>query len=399
MNSQIVADITVIGGGLAGLTQTLLLAQADIPTVCIEPNPMPTDERTTAISYGSMKLLERAAIWDDLKPFACPIHDIQILDANSPVLLDFNAQDISDQTDGSNSFGWIIENKYLRKTLIDHLTTYSTANIKTGTMVNGFEKQDKTIIVSLDNTQTIETKLVIGADGRQSFTREHMQVGEYQWSYKQNALVCIFEHTQSHNNIAVEHFLPQGPFAVLPMLKSKNGKHRSALVWTQDTSNKASLDKYSDSTFKIALNEQLPSFYGEVQHVSPRKKYPLGLIHAYHYTKERFALIADAAHGIHPIAGQGLNLGLRDVACLTDIIINAKQNKKDIGSIDVLQTYETKRKADNKAMIVTTDILNRIFSNQSKTIRLMRKIGMRAIDRFAPSKKFLMSQAAGIKKN
>ena len=398
MTSKIKTDITVIGGGHAGLTQTLLFARAGIETYCIEPNPMPKDDRTTAISYGSMKLFEQAGIWNDLLPFACPIKDIKILDGSSPILLDFDAKEISDKID-AEAFGWILSNNVIRKVLIDHLSKQKSAHIISGEKVVQFDKNKDSVSVHLTNEQILQTKLVIGADGRQSFTREYMQVGAYQWSYNQEAVICIFQHENSHSNIAIEHFLPNGPFAVLPMLDNEQGQHQSALVWTQDSHQKPSMMDYSEDVFKIALQEQLPEMYGNVISVEKRQKYPLGLIHAYDYAIERFALIADAAHGIHPIAGQGLNLGLRDIGSLTEIITTAYENDQDIGQLDVLKQYDSSRKIDNKSMAATTDILNHLFSNNSKSIRSIRMLGMKVINKIKPAKRFLMSQAAGVKSN
>lgn len=398
MTSEIITDIAVIGGGHAGLTQTLLFAQAGIETYCIEPNPMPKDDRTTAISYGSMKLLEQAGVWNDLLPFACPIKDIKILDGASPILLDFDAEEISDKID-ADAFGWILSNKVIRQTLINHLSKNNSAHIIDGEKVVQFDKNKNNANIHLTNGQIINTKLVIGADGRRSSTREYMKVGAYQWSYNQEAVVCIFQHKNSHSNTAVEHFLPNGPFAVLPMLDSGQGQHQSALVWTQDSHQKPSMMEYSDDVFKIALQEQLPEMYGNVLSVEKRQKYPLGLIHAYDYVIERFALIADAAHGIHPIAGQGLNLGLRDIGSLTKIITAAYRDDQDIGKLDVLKQYDRSRKIDNKSMAAATDLLNHVFSNNSKSIRSIRMLGMKAINKLKPAKRFLMSQAAGVKSN
>lgn len=399
---QTTTDIVIIGGGHSGLLQTLLLAQKGFNVICIDRDDPKIkldpekDGRTTAISFGSHRLMKAANIWTELLPHACPINDIQILDGSSPVLLDFHAADMVHETNNDQcAFGWIIENHVIYQALYTALAQQPNITHLTGINAVDFKVNNDKAIIKLEDDRQIEAKLVIGADGRQSFTREWMSVGERSWSYDQQAIVCAITHKEPHNNIAVEHFKAEGPFAILPMLDDKKGNHRSALVWTQHGKKNASVLQYNDEIFTIALNNLCPDFYGEILDIGKRYAYPLNFVHAYDYVAPRMALIADAAHGIHPIAGQGLNLGLRDVAALTELLAMAKSNNQDIGDLKILKQYQQMRRPDNMAMAITTDLLNKLFSNDNLPVKLLRKIGLKTISHFNPAKKFFMRQAMG----
>jgi 2-octaprenyl-6-methoxyphenol hydroxylase len=389
-------DIAVIGGGLAGLTQSLMLAQGGFSVICFDrDNPAenrPIDARTTAISYGSHLVLQKAGIWQDLLPNACPIQDIQILDGNSPVLLDFDVGEVKDDI-RENAFGWIIENHFIKSALLNAIKKQKTLNHITGHAVKDFKQDNETLTVELDNNETYKTSLVIGADGRQSFTRDWMNIKTRNWSYNQQALVTIVTHENPHHNIAVEHFRAEGPFAILPMLDDKDGHHRSSIVWTDHHNQVLS---YDDETFLTALNCRFPEFYGEILKSEQRFSYPLNFSHAYDYTAPRMVLIGDAAHGIHPIAGQGLNLGFRDIDCLCDLLQKARENNQDIAGAEILKKYERERKVDNIAMAAFTDLLNRVFSNPFSPMRLARKAGLSFVGKIGPAKKFFMRKAMGI---
>ena len=395
MNQKTDADVIIVGGGHAGLIQTLFLAQNGLKVICIDRDQITdrADERTTAISYGSHQLMKAVGVWDALLPHACPIQDIKILDGSSPVLLDFNVDDIQNKTEAP-AFGWILENHIIRKALHEAVQKEKMAQHKTGHSVKDFQKTENAMQVILESGEILTASLVIGADGRQSFTREWMNVATREWSYDQKAVVSIVTHENPHHNIAVEHFKAEGPFAILPMLDDSPGGHRSSIVWTTHQG-KNNLMELDEETFITALNSQFPDSYGAITKVGKRLSYPLNFVHAYDYVVPRMALIADAAHGIHPIAGQGLNIGLRDVAALGELLIQAKEDKKDIGSIDILKQYQKIRRPDNIAMAASTDFLNKIFSNNILPMRLSRKIGLKMIDRFKPAKDFFMKQAMG----
>lgn len=394
-NPKIDVDAIVVGGGMAGLTQSLMLSKCGLSVICFDKGRVgAANDRTTAISYGSSKILEKAGVWHDLADNACPIEDIRIIDGSSPVLLNFNADDGRRET-SPEAFGWIIENKVISETLLKKAKNEKNITFIDNCEIRDFIPHDDCISIHLQDGKTYKAKLIIGADGRNSFTREYMEVGVREWSYKQVAFVTIVEHENPHNNVAVEHFRSEGPFAILPMLDDKNGKHRSSVVWTQHSSTDNILE-YDKGTLLAALNTRFPAFYGSVTDVKMRLTYPLNFSHAYRYISQRMVLIGDAAHGIHPIAGQGLNLGFRDIECLTNLVHEANTKNVDIGLNDVLEKYQRIRAKDNIAMAATTDILNKVFSNDYKSIQTVRKIGLRMVQKIKPAKKFFMNYAMGL---
>lgn len=389
-------DVIVVGGGLAGLTTTCLLADAGLHVACIDREPPPAtlqdvfDGRTTAISWGSRKVLEAAGIWHLIDDAACPIRQIDILDGDSPLLLTFHSDEV-----GGRTFGWIAENLAIRKALYQRMAALRTASHIAPATVKNFIVGDSYAVCELADGRRLKARLIIGADGRQSFTREWMGIGTRAWSYDQRALVCNVEHENPHDNVAVEHFHPGGPFATLPLFDSPQGRHRSSVVWTEHVPLKKSALHWDQDSFDAGLTARFPVRYGRVRQVGKRYSYPLGLIHAHSYIGSRMALVADAAHGIHPIAGQGLNLGFRDIAELCSLVVEGVQNGDDPGNTNLLATYQQRRRLDNIGMAGATDGLTRLFSNDFTPVRLARRAGLRAVSRFSPAKQFFMKQAMG----
>lgn len=391
-----VHDVVVIGGGLAGLTMTALLASHDVDVVCIDREAPPDtlhahfDGRTTAISWGSRQVLEAAGVWPALADQACPIEQIHILDGDSPLLLSFDSAEV-----GGRIFGWINENLALRQALYQRVSALKTAQHLAPVVVSDFSLHDDFVRVHLSDGREIDGRLVIGADGRQSFTREWMGIGARAWSYHQRAIVCTVEHEFPHHHVAVEHFRPSGPFATLPMNDSPAGVPRSSVVWTEHGVMRDSALHWDQQSFDAALTARFPASYGRVRQVAQRYAYPLTLVHAHSYIGPRMALIAEAAHGIHPIAGQGLNMGLRDIAEIADLIVRAREAGDDVGSESLLTTYQQKRRLDNIGMAGATDGLTRLFSNDIMPVRLARRLGLRAVSHLPIAKQFFMNQAMG----
>lgn len=386
-------DVAIIGGGLAGLTLSCLLGKSGLHVICLDQAPKPSgknkDLRTTAISFGSRQILECAGIWENLPAEACPIDDIQILDGKSSVLLNFLSAEVANK-----SFGWIVENFDLRTAMAKTLKPLKNVTHKTETKITDFEVSDD-FVTCITDDKPVKARLVVGADGRQSFTRQWMDIPVRQWSYKQRAVICTVSHSNPHHNVAVEHFWPEGPFAVLPMADDKKGTHRSSVVFTEHGPEPQSLMRYSDEEFEMALAARFPESYGDIKLIAPRVAYPLGLVHASSYIGPRMALVADAAHGIHPIAGQGLNLGFRDIGELAGLLATAHEKEQDIGAQSVLETYQRRRRPDNMAMVAVTDGLNRLFSNNIPPVRLMRRAGLKLVSKIGPAKRFFMKQAMG----
>lgn len=396
-------DVIIIGGGIAGLLQTILLAQNNIPTLCLDKQSTadlknsPLSKRTTAISYGSAQIFKRADLWNDLLPHACPIQDIQIKDGRSPTLLNFEiAEDEAAYQEGA--FGWVIENYYIRDVLIAKIKTLPHAVYIEGCAVENIQTASENIEISTRDNKEYSATLLIGADGRQSYVRQHCKIETEEHSYDQRAIVSIITHQNPHHNIAVENFKSSGPFAILPMMDNAQGAHRSSIVWTEEANTKNSIMNFKDKTFLAALNAQFPEEYGDILSASERFAYPLGYVHAHSYIAPRISLIGDAAHGIHPIAGQGLNLGLRDIAALSDLIIQTHNDKQDIGSKNLLEQYQLNRRGDNHFMSFATSGINSIFSNNKKSMRQLRKIGLKLIGRIKPARKIILTHAMGTNK-
>lgn len=379
-------DVIIVGGGLAGLSLSCLLGQTKGPRVACIDQGAPVDERTTAISYGSAQILDRAGVWNDISKHGCPIKDIEILDGDSPILLRFLSQEVENK-----SFGWIIPNTHIRTCLTDHMS----ADHITPAKVQDFEVQDNHANVILEDGQKLSAKLIIGADGRQSAVRDFMDVDIRSWSYNQQAIVCFITHENPHQNKAIEHFWPEGPFAILPMNDRDDGTNCSSLVFTEHNKRPSLMD-LSDEDFAAAVAQRFPDMYGSTQVLNnKRMAYPLSLTHAAEYIAPRMALVADAAHGIHPIAGQGLNLGFRDLDTLSRLIQIAFEKGEDIGSPALLQAYQRKRRPDNMAMVAVTDGLVRLFSNDLPPVKAARRFGLRAVSRISKAKQFFMRRAMG----
>jgi len=391
--------VLIIGGGLSGLTLAATLGEAGVDVVCIDrdlPINQQTqkyDGRTTAISYASHRVLQAAGAWEKMLPDCEPILDIRVADGASPLYLHFDSE-----ADGNGKpFGWIIENRLMRQVLFKniqrlkkHVRHIAPAEIK------NFIREKHSAGVILKDGMKITAPLMIGADGRNSATREWLGTGIKKTDYKQSAIVCNVAHALDHENVAVEHFRPAGPFAVLPMTRSDKGEHRSSIVWTEHGGDAEKILKLSPADFDARLQHLFGPHLGTVRHVSPPMAYPLGLMHADSYSGERVALMAEAAHVIHPIAGQGLNLSMRDVAVLTELIVDHLRLGLDIGSATLLKNYESARRRDTLLMAGVTDILNRLFSNNLQTIRLTRDLGLGIVEKFPFLKRYFARQAMGL---
>jgi 2-octaprenyl-6-methoxyphenol hydroxylase len=294
-------------------------------------------------------------------------------------------------------FGWIVDNQDLRVAQAQvvaetpNLTLIAPASI---TEIDARSDPDH-VHLTLDDGRVISARLLVGADGRASQVRDHYRIRTRGWPYDHTAIVCTIRHTGAHDNIAVEHFRTDGPFAALPMTHDDDGCPRSGIVWSERPALARTIMAMDAPTFELALAARLPARYGTITLSGNRAAYPLTLQHAEDYTGTRMALIADAAHGIHPIAGQGLNLGMRDVADLADLVIRAHQYGDDIGDADLLDAYERARRPDNIGMIGATDMLTWLFGSRLPLIGPARRAGLMMIERIAPLKKFFIAQAMG----
>lgn len=393
------SSVVIVGGGPAGLTLACVLASAGVDVVCIDRDA-PThqaaqkfDGRTTAISYASHRVMQAAGVWDAMLPHCAPILDIRVADGASPLYLHFDSTD-----DGADKpFGWIIENTLMRqalfaraKNLKKHLHHLAPVEIAS------FSNDANNAGVTLKDGRKVTAPLMIGADGRNSATRCWLGIEARTHDYGQTAIVCNVAHELDHENVALEHFLPAGPFAVLPMTDDRQGAHRSSIVWTEHGNDAASILKLSSADFDRRLQSMFGTQLGKARHVSAPMAYPLSLLHADTYIASRVALIAEAAHAIHPIAGQGLNLSMRDIAVLAELIVDRLRLGLDPGATALLSEYESLRRFDVMLMTSMTDLLNRLFSNDSPAIAAIRDLGLAAVEKTAPLKRYFASHAMGL---
>jgi 2-octaprenyl-6-methoxyphenol hydroxylase len=328
-----------------------------------------------------------------LLPDCEPILDIRVADGTSPLYLHFASEE-----DGSNNpFGWIIENRLMRHVLFQNVKRLkkNVRHLAPAEIAKFIREKESAGVVLKDGTK-ITAPLMIGADGRSSATRDWLGIDIKKADYKQSAIVCNVAHEHAHENVAVEHFLPAGPFAALPMTKSAKGEHRSSIVWTEHGADAGKILKLSPDDFDARLQKLFGPHLGAVRHISKPMSYPLGLLHADTYIGARVALMAEAAHVIHPIAGQGLNLSMRDVVVLTDLIVEHLRLGLDIGAETLLKKYEAARRSDTLLMAGVTDLLNRLFSNNLQTIRLTRDLGLGIVEKFPLLKRYFARQAMGL---
>ena len=396
---HIKTTVLIIGGGLSGLTLAAVLGEAGVEVTCIDRDP-PLDQlaqkydgRTTAISYASHRVLQAAGAWEKMLPDCAPILDIRVADGNSPLYLHFTSA-----TDGNGApFGWIIENSLMRKALFENaLRLKQRVRHIAPARIKKFIANKSFTGVMLEDGTKITAPLMIGADGRQSATREWLGIAVKKTDCRQTAIVCNVVHEQDHENVAVEHFHAAGPFAILPMTRGKNGGYRSSVVWTEHGKNAGAMLKLSAKEFDHRLQELFGPHLGRVRHVSPPMGYPLSLMHAESYTGHRVALMAEAAHAVHPIAGQGLNLSMRDIAVLAELIVDHLKLGLDIGAAALLNHYEAWRRPDTILMAGVTDILNRLFSNNLKSVGVARDLGLGIVEKFPILKRYFAGQAMGL---
>lgn len=396
MTSKTDYDVVIIGGGLSGLSLSCLLGKIEgLRVACLDrdapQSQLAQDERTTAISYGSAQILKRAGVWDAIEAKGCPIEDIEILDGDSPLLLQFLSREVEDKP-----FGWIVANRDIRVALMTAMEQMKNVTHIAPQAAKAFAVEEACARITLADGREITAALVVGADGRQSSVRDFMDVPVRGRDYHQRAVVCFVLHENPHKNSAVEHFWPAGPFAILPMNTREDGRHCSSLVFTEHGPKSKTLMKLSDEAFLEEVKKRFPARYGAIEILENKRLcYPLTLSHAAEYIAPRMVLVADAAHGIHPIAGQGLNLGFRDIGELAMLIRDAQEKGRDIASHALLATYQRRRRPDNMAMIAVTDALVRLFSNDIMPVRLLRRAGLRAVSRLAPVKRFFMVRAMG----
>ncbi len=387
------AELLIAGGGLNGLLLGIACAGAGLDVALVDredPAAMIEqgfDGRSSAIAYGSQQVLSALGLWPSIAAEAEPILEIRVADDNAPLFLHYDHRELG--TDAP--LGWIIENRVLRRALIAKARSLPTLALFAPIEVGATETSAVAAEAALSDGRPLAVRLIAAADGAGSQLRRAAGIRTIEWRYPQTAIVTTVRHERPHAGIAVEHFLPAGPFAILPMTGN-----RSSIVWTERTELAGGLIALPDPVFAEELATRFGDFLGAVEPVGPRWSYPVGLMLAERYAGRRLALVGEAAHVIHPIAGQGLNLGIRDVAALAELIIDARRLGLDIGDEALLHRYQQWRRLDTLLLAAVTDGLNRLFSNTIAPLRLVRDLGLAAVNRLPPLKRFLMRDAMGV---
>ncbi len=397
------ADVIIAGAGMAGTTLALALASAGVKPLLVDPQPFdaqlaPTfDGRSSAIAYSSFRQWRAIGAGEALAPHAQRIEQILVTDGKAPgaasgkpssFFLRFDSGEIADRSEGE-PLGYLIENRQIRaalsKTALDKGLEVIAPAGAAGLEVDAAEAR-----VTLTDGRVLSAPLAVSAEGRGSALRKAAGIGDIGWGYGQSGVVATVKMQHPHEGVAHEYFLPSGPFAILPLTDN-----RASLVWTESTARGEALRGASPEAFHAHLMRRFGDFLGEVEMAGPVFVYPLSLSLAERITAPRLALIGDAAHGVHPIAGQGLNLGLKDAAALAEVVVEAIRNGEDIGAEATLERYARWRRFDNVTNALAFDGFVRLFSNDNPLLRVARGIGMAAVNRIAPARRFFMHEAGG----
>lgn len=390
-------DLIIVGGGLNGPTLALAAAQAGCKVTIIDSLPVDRrkrldfDGRSYALALASMRLLRGIGVWDAISENAQPMREIKVTDGRagegpSPRMMHFDHAEIEE-----GPMGYMVEDRHLRRAFLDAMAQDPLITHLSGETVVAQKVGPAEAHITLQSGKTCTGTLLIGSDGRQSGTAARAGIKRTGWGYGQTAVVCAVAHEKPHDGIAHQFFMPAGPLAILPLTEN-----RSSIVWSETDARAAELAAMNDADFLTALRPAFGSFLGEISLTGKRFTYPLGLTLANSLIADRVALIGDAAHGVHPIAGQGLNAGLRDVAALVDVLSEARGRGEDIGGPHVLARYQQWRRFDTATLAVATDTFNRLFSNDNPLIRAVRGLGMGAINAAPGLRRAFIREAAGL---
>jgi 2-octaprenyl-6-methoxyphenol hydroxylase len=389
--TQRTTDIAIVGGGLNGLTAAVALAGAGFQVALVDRHdPRQTldagfDGRVSSIAWSSKVMLETLGVWQHVASEAEAILDIRVSDGDAPLFLHYDHREVAD-----HPLGYIAENRVLRSALVARAGTLSGIEFLAPSQVTALEQDTDAAQLTLADGGTVRAGLVIGCDGANSALRDMAGIRHVAHRYHQTGIVVTVAHERPHRGIAHERFLKAGPFAILPL-----PGNRSSLVWTEQEELAQRIMELDDAAFLEELAWRFGDFLGALSVEGPRWAYPLRLVLAERYTARRLALVGDAAHFIHPIAGQGYNLGLRDTAALAEVLTDMRRLGLEPGRDDALQRYARWRRVDNMMLVAVTDSLNRLFSNDVAPVRLARDLGLAAVDRLPPLKRLFMRHAMG----
>ncbi|MDC0540249.1 UbiH/UbiF/VisC/COQ6 family ubiquinone biosynthesis hydroxylase [Paracoccaceae bacterium] len=390
-------DIAIVGGGFNGPALALAAAQVGLRVIVLDATshkPQKNakfDGRAYALALASKRLMAAVGVWENVAQDAEPMLNIRVSDGHagvgaSPFFMDFDHAELEE-----GPMGYMVEDRHLRYALQAAMQTSPLIEYRLATRVTGQSTGPEGVTLSLANNLKVTTRLLVGADGRQSGTAARAGITYTGWQYGQTALVCAVEHDRPHGGVAHQFFMPAGPMAVLPL-----SARRSTVVWSEKTDSAAVIKTLDDAAFLDVLRPRFGDFLGDISLTGGRFSYPLGMMIAKNYIAPNVALIGDAAHGVHPIAGQGLNAGLRDVAALIQVLSEAKRRGEDFASQPVLARYQLWRRFDATALAVATDVFNRLFSNDNPILRLGRDLGMGMLNAMPKVRRGILREAAGL---
>lgn len=393
-----IMDVVIVGGGLVGGTLGVALAQQGFMVTVIDRESSETllkpdlDGRTTAVAYGSKLIFDHLNIWPKVEHAAEPILDIRVFEKDSPWAVYYDHQDV-----GPDPMGYIVENRTLRQGIFQRAQELSDNLIwRAPAEVHQTERHLETAIIHLEDGHVLKAPLIIGAEGRLSPLRDEAGIKTHQWRYNQSALIAHVRHEKPHEGKAWEIFQPQGPFAILPLRKcTLTGMCRSGIVWTGSPEDIHRLLELDDVKISQELQEIFP-YYGTLELSGKRWSYPLSAMVARSTVDHRLAIVGDAAHTVHPVAGQGVNLGWRDAQTLAEVLKKAKDLGLDIGSKSILSEYQHRRRLDTASILAMSDGMVRLFSNKSSILSFMRTTGLGIVNQIPPLKRRLIRKAMGI---
>jgi len=390
-------DILIVGGSLNGTALALALAQGGFSVTMIDALPKATrraktfDGRSYALALASKRLLEAVGVWETVKPDAQPMLEIKVTDgrageAPSPLMMHFDHAEIEE-----GPMGFMVEDRNLRRAFLDAVSAEPKITHLAKETVVAQEISETGVTVTLASGKTLSATLLVGADGRRSGTADRAGIKRTVTEYGQTALVCAIAHEKPHGGVAHQYFMPPGPLAILPLTGN-----RSSIVWSETTARAAEINALDDDAYLDVLRPRFGDFLGQISLAGDRYTYPLNLTTARTFIADRVALVGDAAQGVHPIAGQGLNAGLRDVAALAEVLILARRRGQDIGAQTVLEEYQRWRRFDRTMLGLATDTFNRLFSNDNTILRMGRDLGMGLINAVPRLRRSFIREAAGL---
>jgi 2-octaprenyl-6-methoxyphenol hydroxylase len=389
-------ELLILGGGLVGMTLALAAARKGMASHVVDradPAELTAegfDGRASAISTASWNLFTHIGLADRLAPLGCPIETIAVTDGMKPGRIDFRPEP------HEGSLGYMFANRVLRQALFEAARKEPLIAWHASSEVAERHRDEHAVSATLTNGEVLRGRLMIGAEGRRSPTREEAGLNLAHWDYRHRAIITGLEHEKPHGNVAWEIFYPAGPFALLPMPDGPDGAHRTALVWTVAEKDAAGVLALADRGFIAEIEKRMQGVLGEVTRAGARESYPLSFQHTARITAQRLALVGDAAHGIHPIAGQGLNLGLRDVGALVEVLTDGMRLGLDPGDAQLLARYERWRSLDSFSVSLATDGLTWLFGVPGRLPSAVRRLGMSAVQRISPLKRWFMDEARGV---